>query len=342
MGYMTNKEVQARETLGVLRKERGKMMSQQESLSGGGWKYRLGAGIAVVGVLLTACNGAVGGGVTPSPVVGEVTETLVAPTETMEPTVEATEVVEEMKVFVEDKIEYGGHEMDFRITMDKNDKIVQDALDYFNIDQIRINEKNPEAKELIAKTLAYSLVETYNYQNGENKTLEEYVSNPEKYPARIMALNEEGNLVEQTITLDQIKEFELRYTSGLDGELYYHYPQIDIKSIGYGFENGKLIFYFPISKSDPGLNNFKKSGGIYLLGNGSALVGQRFTLSNILMPYSVEFIKDSKKSDDLLKNIKLILNEYNGIRGYYPVKGQTDNQYVEYLIKKDLFETTVK
>jgi hypothetical protein len=274
------------------------------------------------------------GEVTPST---EVTDT---PTETAT----ATEVVptEEMRIFVEDKVEFGGHEMDFTISMDKSDKIVQDAFDYFGFENISINEKKENARELIAKTLAYSLKDTYNYQNGANITLEEYVANPEKYPAKIMARDGEGKLVEQTITYDQIKELEFRYTSGLDGELFYSYPGIFDSSVGYGFENGKLIYFLPLSKGNRDINFSMSKGGIYLRNLGFTFIQGNFGRMSYMMPYSIEKVRDGIKDEKVIDARGEMESIYTQLQKLLWESYSNMDERQEYIAENELFDVYLK
>lgn len=251
--------------------------------------------------------------VTPSVVVTEnvITKT---PTETTTATQEVAPV-EQMRIFVEDRIEYGGHAMDFRITMKESDKIVQEAFDYFGFDKISINEKKENARELIAKTLAFSLKDTYNHQNGKNITLEEYATNPEKYPAKIMARDVEGKLVEQIITYDQINELEFRFTSGLDGELFYNYPGSGTRNVGYGFDGETLVYYFPLSKSDPALISMKNKGRIEAY--GFSLIQLNFIQNSYTMPYELEKVKEGKtltEIEERMLDLRLFYYNFHGVR----------------------------
>ncbi len=177
------------------------------------------------------------------------------PTETKVPTAigtrtpEATKVVES-KILLKETVEYAGRKFDFEITIPTGDKMMLETFENYGITGFAINEEKPKAREILAKTLSFSFLNAYNYQNKKSVSLEVFMKNPEKYPVKIKLRDAEGKLTEQTMTLDKIKSFEMRYSSGLKGELIMTFPSQSSYSYGYGFESGKFVFYTPLSPRD--------------------------------------------------------------------------------------------
>lgn len=122
-----------------------------------------------------------------------------------------------------------------------DDEIIKAAFEKYGIESVSINEEKINGRELIAKTLIYSFVETYNIQNGMNVSMDEYMANPTNYPAMINMLGKDGKQTVQAVTIDKIKKVELRYTSGMDGELYMNFPRQTTIPSGYSLDNDKFI-----------------------------------------------------------------------------------------------------
>ena len=137
-----------------------------------------------------------------------------------------------------------------------------------------------------------------------NVSLDEYMASPEKYPARVMMRDDEGKITEQSITLDQIKSFEMRYTSGLNGELYMNMPGQGTVSSGYGFDNGKFIMYsgLGVKLSFIDENLFLKESEVFPLFEGYAFaeVNLRYVLG--IMPYTSFRLVERKGNQDLDKD----------------------------------------
>ena len=150
------------------------------------------------------------------------------------------EVREEKQVFLTERIAYDNYQFDFEISLLNDDEIIRATFEKYGIESVSINEEKVNARELLAKTLIYSFVETYNFQNGTNVSMNEYMANPSNYPTLIKMRGEDGEQEIQSITLDKIKNFDLRYTSGMNGELYMNFPGI---YTGYSLDHDKFILY---------------------------------------------------------------------------------------------------
>ena len=180
-------------------------------------------------------------------------------TEIPEPTATATEIpsaiekedLEEKHIFLSEKIGYGDYQFDFNISLLNDDEIIKASFEKYGIESVSINEEKIGARELLAKGIIYSFVETYNLQNGTNVSMDEYMANPTNYPSMIKVLGDDGKQVVESITIDQIKKIDLRYTGGMDGELY----MSSGGPLGSGFrlEDGTLIMYTFFSTRDPQL-----------------------------------------------------------------------------------------
>jgi hypothetical protein len=160
-----------------------------------------------------------------------------------------TEVLEEKHIFLTENIGYGDYQFDFEISLLNDDEIIKAAFEKYGIESASINEEKINGRELMAKTIIFSFVETYNLQNRTNVSMDEYMANPTNYPTMINILGMDGKREVQAVTIDKIKKFELRYTSGMDGELYMNFPGT-IPS-GYSLDNDKFILYTFLSTRDP-------------------------------------------------------------------------------------------
>ena len=158
------------------------------------------------------------------------------------PPVIETEVLEEKHIFLTEIIGYGDYQFDFEISLLNDDEIIKAPFEKFGVESISINEEKIGARELLAKGIIYSFVETYNLQNGTNVSMDEYMANPTNYPTMIKVLGDDGKQVIESITIDQIKKFDLRYTGGMGGELYMSCGSIPNFS-GYRYEDGTFIMY---------------------------------------------------------------------------------------------------
>jgi hypothetical protein len=177
-----------------------------------------------------------------------------AMTQTPEPTA-TTEVLEEKHIFLTENIGYGDYQFDFEISLLNDDEIIKAAFEKYGIESASINEEKINARELLAKTIIFSFVQTYNLQNGTNVSMDEYMANPTNYPTMINMLGNDGKQEVQAVTIDKIKKFDLRYTSGMEGELYMNFfPQSTIPS-GYSLDNDKFILYTFMSTRDPSLED---------------------------------------------------------------------------------------
>lgn len=219
-------------------------------------KRNLAATVLIGGMVLSACGYVPATG-TPRkaatvPHQPGVTETVLGATETptleVTPTTEVTATqevapVEQKRILLSEKIEYSGYQFDLEFSMLESDKITRGTFDKYEVESLLVNENKPGARELLAKAIIYTFLDTYNFQNKMNVSLDEYVANPGNYPAKIMLRDDEGKIAEQTLTIDQVKSIEMRYTSGLDGELYMNFPGQTTISSGYSFDNGKFIMY---------------------------------------------------------------------------------------------------
>ena len=93
-------------------------------------------------------------------------------------TVEATPTKEQIKILLSEKLAYGNYKFDFEISMGANDKIGQGVFDKYGIESLAINEKKTNGRELLAKTLISTFLETYNFQNNAKVSLGEFMANP--------------------------------------------------------------------------------------------------------------------------------------------------------------------
>ncbi|MFA5835698.1 MAG: hypothetical protein WC837_01970 [Bellilinea sp.] len=141
--------------------------------------------------------------------------------------------------------------------------------------------------------------------------MDEYLANPEKYPAKIMLRNDEGKIAEQTLTIDQITDFEMVYASGMGGELYMSVPSKTSLSHGYRFIDGKFIIYSSISAYDeqilfsmsPELNLDKDTALPYYLGYFA--VQPRLIGGLGLIPYTVLRFQAGNNLEDLIKGVNI-------------------------------------
>jgi len=205
-----------------------------------------------------------------------------------------------------EKIEYSGYQFDLEFSMLESDKITKSTFDKYEVESILINENKPNARELLAKAIIYTFLDTYNFQNKMNVGLDEYMASPEKYPARVMVRDNEGKITEQSITLDQITSFEMRYTSGLDGELYMNFPGQTSVSSGYGFDNGKFIMYsglgVRLSNIEENLFLKEKEPEAFFLFEGYAFAGVNLRHVLGMMPYTSFRLVERKGNQDLDKD----------------------------------------
>lgn len=126
-------------------------------------------------------------------------------TETEMPTPTEVEVLEDRHIFLTEKIGYGDYQFDFEISLLNDDYIIKASFERFGIKSISINEEKIGARELLAKGIIYSFVETYNIQNGTNVSMEEYMANPTNYPTKIKMLGEDSKQEIQAVTIDNVK-----------------------------------------------------------------------------------------------------------------------------------------
>lgn len=242
---------------------------------------------------------------TPSPTLTPIPTPTAEATATPEPTATAEVVVEEKpNIYMDEKIEYRGRQFDFQISMLPSDTIVKEVFDKYEIKSLAINENKTDARELLAKAIIYTFLKTYNFQNKTNVGLQEYMANPEKYPAMIMMRDADKKLTEQAVTIDQIKTFEMRYTNGAGGQLYMGMPGQSNVGSGYSFDGEKFTFYTGIPQNLYSVDEnvaagFGKELEVYpfLVGYEAVEINFRNTLG--LMPYTIFRIVDQKGWDDL-------------------------------------------
>lgn len=283
-------------------------------------KKTLAAVVIIGGMVLAACGVGVeintpNATATETPFMPVVTETApgVSETPTLEvtPTAEATATqevapVEQKRIFLSEKIEYSGYQFGFEISMLESDKITKGTFDKYEVESLLVNENKPGARELLAKAIIYTFLDTYNFQNRMNVSLDEYVANPGNYPAKIMLRDDEGNITEQTLTIDQIKSIEMRYTSGLDGELYMNFPGQTTVSSGYSFDDGKFIMYsglgIKLSNIDENLFLKEEAPEAFSLFEGYAFAGVNLRHVLGMMPYTSFRLVERKGNQDLDKD----------------------------------------
>ena len=254
-------------------------------------------------------------GITETPFQPGVTETApgVSETPTLEvtPTTEATATqevapVEQKRILLSEKIEYSGYQFDLEFSMLESDKITKSTFDKYGVESLLFNENKPGARELLAKATIYTFLDTYNFQNKMNVSLDEYVANPGNYPAKIMLRDDEGKIAEQTLTIDQVKSIEMRYTSGLDGELYMNFPGQTTISSGYGFDDGKFIMYsglgVRLSFIDENLFLKEDEPEAFSLIEGYAFAGINLRNALGMMPYTSFRLVERKGNQDLDKD----------------------------------------
>ena len=287
-------------------------------------RKNLAATVIVGGMLLAACGNVpvaevpqsaatapVQPGITES-VPGEMTpEVSEAPTLVVTPTLEATATqevapVEQKRILLSEKIEYSGYQFDLEFSMLESDKITKSTFDKYEVESLLFNENKPGARELLAKAIIYTFLDTYNFPNKMNVSLDEYVANPGNYPAKIMLRDDEGKIAEQTLTIDQIKSIEMRYTSGLDGELYMNFPGQTTVSSGYSFDNGKFIMYsglgVRLSNIDENLFFKEEDPEVFSLFEGYAFAGMNLRYVLGMMPYTSFRLVERKGYQDLDKD----------------------------------------
>ena len=127
-------------------------------------------------------------------------------------------------------------------------------------------------------------------------------------------MRNEGKLVENSLTIDQSKSVEMKYVTGLKGEIYMDMPGQTTISSGYGFNEGKLTLYtgLPMTLSFIEDNLDAKGLDVYpiIVGYSSTEVQLRNAIG--LMPYTVFSLKDKKAWKDLNgKSIFSIFDETN-------------------------------
>lgn len=277
--------------------------------------------------------------VSPTPATPTAEQAVLEPTPTVE-----TIPFEERKILLEDTIEYGGYKFGFEISMMVDDKTTQETLDKYGIESFVLNENKQNVRELLAKAFLSTFLETYNFQNGANVSLEEFLANPGNYPAMIMMRGEDGKLTKQAITVDQIKDFEMKYVKGWSDELYMTMPGQTSTASGYAFDEGRFVFYSGLSgnlgNADSLINDGLKNDPVfpYFVAFDSAGISIRNALG--LMPYTVFRIEEYKDYADL--EGKKIFSTFDQTTDTLFVLGMTKEQVFEWIISHELFLGTLK
>ena len=328
-------------------------------------KRNITAAVIIGGMLLAACGNVPVAEATQSaataPLQPGITETLPGdmtpevsetPTLVVTPTAEATATqevapVEQKRILMSEKIEYSGYQFDLEFSMLESDKITKSTFDKYEVESLLINENKPGARELLAKLIFNAFLETYNFQNKTNVNLDEYVANPGNYPAKIMLRDDEGRIAEQTLTIDQITSIEMRYTSGLDGELYMSMPEQSGLGSGYGFKEGRFVMYTGIS---PNFYLVRDNLALKGLPIFSIVVGEDAGASPFksalgLMPYTVFRMVERKGYADLgLGDNESVFSSYVKMSdtGPTPSEGLTFDEMLDWFSSHRLFAADLK